>query len=193
LDPARFAGRAEEHAELRSKINEVLAFSGLHVSAAGKLHTVEKASTLTEAQQRASHLRQELLVRKVHPDVLAFCRAELLQDNYFHAVLEATKSVAEKIRQRTGLGMDGAELAEKAFGGAQPLLALTALQTATQQGEQRGFVNLLKGFFGTFRNPTAHAPKISWPIDEADALDLLTLASYLHRRVDAAHRTPWNP
>ena len=33
---------------------------------------------------------------------------------------------------------------------------------------------LLKGMFGTFRNVTAHAPKIAWPIDEQDALDLLT-------------------
>ena len=34
----------------------------------------------------------------MHPDVLAFCRAELLQQNYFHAVLEASKSVADKLR-----------------------------------------------------------------------------------------------
>jgi hypothetical protein len=32
--------------------------------------------------------------------VLAFCRPELLADNYFHAVLEATKSVASAIRLR---------------------------------------------------------------------------------------------
>jgi len=51
-------------------------------------------------------------------------------------------------------------------------------------------VNLLKGMFGTFRNVAAHAPKISWPIKEEDALDLLTLASYLHRRLDDAVRTP---
>ena len=127
----------------------------------------------------------------MHPEVLAFCQAELVHDNYFHAVLEATKSVAEKIRQRTDLVLDGAELVDWAFGGDRPLLALTSLLTETQRSEQRGFVNLLKGFFGTFRNPTAHSPKVVWPIDEADALDLLTLASYLHRRVDAAVRTLW--
>jgi uncharacterized protein (TIGR02391 family) len=193
MDPARFAGRAEEYDNVLVKLNEILAFSGLQLTTAGRLKAVEKASTLSEAQQRASHLRHELLTRKVHPDVLAFCRAELLQDNYFHAVLEATKSVAEKIRKRSESGLDGSELADKAFGGAQPLLALSSLRTETEKVEQRGFVNLLKGFFGTFRNPTAHAAKISWPIVEVDALDLLTLASYLHRRVDGAHRTPWGP
>jgi len=45
---------------------------------------------------------------------------------------------------------------------------------------------LLKGMFGTFRNLTAHAPKITWPIDEADTLDLFSLASYAHRRIDRA-------
>jgi uncharacterized protein (TIGR02391 family) len=52
---------------------------------------------------------------------------------------------------------------------------------------------LTKGMFGRFRNTTAHAPKISWPIGLGDALDLLTLASLLHRRLDAAHVTPAAP
>jgi uncharacterized protein (TIGR02391 family) len=189
LDPARFVGRPGVHSTVCEKVNQLLAFSGLHIEATGKLREVEKAGTLSEAEHRAKRLRENLLARRVHPEVLAFCQAELVHDNYFHAVLEATKSVAEKIRQRTDLVLDGAELVDWAFGGDRPLLALTSLLTETQRSEQRGFVNLLKGFFGTFRNPTAHSPKVVWPIDEADALDLLTLASYLHRRVDAAVRT----
>lgn len=39
----------------------------------------------------------------MHPDVLAFCRAELLQQNYSHAVLEASNSVADKLRTMTGV------------------------------------------------------------------------------------------
>lgn len=38
-------------------------------------------------------------------------------------------------------------------------------------------------------NTTAHVPKISWPFCLERALDLLTLASMLHRRLDAAHVT----
>jgi hypothetical protein len=44
--------------------------------------------------------------------------------------------------------------------------------------------------FGAFRNVTAHAPRITWVITEQDALDLLTIASLLHRRIDAAIATP---
>lgn len=68
-----------------------------------------------------------------------------------------------------------------------PILAFNSLRTDTEKDEQRGLVNLLKGMFSTFRNVTAHAPKVTWPIDEQDALDLLSLASFLHRRIDASN------
>jgi uncharacterized protein (TIGR02391 family) len=48
----------------------------------------------------------------------------------------------------------------------------------------------MKGMFGAFRNVTAHAPKICWNVTEQDALDLLTIASLVHRRLDSAVRTP---
>jgi uncharacterized protein (TIGR02391 family) len=114
--------------------------------------------------------------------------AELLQDNYFHAVLEATKSVASKVRSMTGLNSDGAQLIDDAFGGPDPILKINAFKTDTEKSEQRGFTNLAKGLFGTFRNPTAHAPKIEWNLQEQDALDLFTLASYVLRRIDNSHK-----
>ena len=67
-----------------------------------------------------------------------------------------------------------------------PHLALNSLQTESEQSEQKGFMNLLKGLFGTFRNTTAHAPKIMWSIEEEDALDILSLVSLVHRRLDKA-------
>jgi len=47
-------------------------------------------------------------------------------------------------------------------------------------------MNLLKGLFGSFRNTTAHAPKITWTIEEIDALDILSMVSLVHRRLDKA-------
>jgi len=175
LDPVRFIGNSQGFASFRARLNEALAFSGLHLGEDGRLVQVTPAQTLDEAQQRAGRLRAELTRRQVHPDVLQFCRAELLQENYFHAVFEATKSVAEKIRQRTGLTGDGADLVDKAFAASAPLLAINTLRTETEQSEQKGFGNLVKGMFGTFRNVTAHAPKVTWSIGEQDALDLLSL------------------
>jgi uncharacterized protein (TIGR02391 family) len=126
--------------------------------------------------------------RSVHADVLRFCQPEFLQQNYFHCVLEASKSLAQKIRDRTGLTGDGAKIVEEAFGA--PRLALNSLQTESEKMEQKGFSNLLKGIFGLFRNTTAHAPKIHWAVDRQEAMDALTIISYAHRRLDAAIAVP---
>jgi uncharacterized protein (TIGR02391 family) len=191
LAPVNFTHDAQQHDALRGRINVLLAFSGLQVGADGRLARVTQAATLDEAHQRAGRLRAELERRQVHAEILRFCRPELLQQNYFHAVLEATKSVAARVRQLSGLTGDGGELVQQAFGGKQPPLAINTLATETEQSEQRGFLTMLIGMFGTFRNPTAHGPKIMWPVSEADALDLLSLLSYLHRRLDGVVRTPY--
>jgi uncharacterized protein (TIGR02391 family) len=122
----------------------------------------------------------------VHPDVLRFCRAELVADNYFHAVLEATKSVAVKLRAKSGLTEDGAKLVDAALCGSAPRVAINDLITDSQRSEQSGFANLVKGTFGMFRNPTAHEARVLWAMSKEDAEDLLSLASLIHRRLDAA-------
>ena len=188
FSPVRHTESHKHFEHKRTEINKVLMFVGLEFTEAGQTKQVQRANNLREAALRADRLRHLLRERGVHQDVLTFCREELLVENYFHAVLEATKSVAEKIRRKTGLVRDGSELVDDAFSfkGRVPHLALNSLTSESEQGEQRGFMNLLKGLFGTFRNPTAHAPKITWRIGEQDALDILSLVSLAHRRIDDA-------
>lgn len=186
MNPVGYTGAQNFFEERRGALNEVLAFGGYELGEDGRVARTEPAATLTEAQRRARSLLRKLTERGVHGEVLRFCRAELLEDNYFHAVLEATKGVAERIRGLTGLTSDGEQLVDAAFGGDEPLLAINSLETKTEHSEQKGFANLLRGMFGTFRNPGAHVPRIYWPVTEADALDLLSLASYFHRRLDRA-------
>lgn len=189
MNPALYAKEREYYNFFRKELNVALAFSGLNLRENGKLRRGKKAKTLNEAEKRASDLQSELKSRGVHPDVLKFCRAELLEKNYFHAVFEVTKSVADKIRDKAGLTTDGAPLVDQAFAlgkSGVPILAVNSLETETEQSEQKGFANLLKGLFGTFRNTTAHAPRIHWEMEEQDALDLFSLASLCHRRIDAA-------
>ena len=190
MKPERWLRERHRFEPLRASLNEALAFAGLAVDAAGVLGSAEAASTISEAQRRADDLRADLARRGTHADVLRFCRSELVADDYFHAVLEAMKSVAEKIRAKTGLEEDGAELVDRALGGKPPMLAVNALATETERGEQRGFANLLRGAFGMFRNPTAHAARVTWAMTKEDAEDLLTLASLIHRRLDASHMPP---
>jgi uncharacterized protein (TIGR02391 family) len=164
----------------------VLAFSGFYVREDGVVIHATKETMLTGARARAGRMRAALENRNVHSEVLKYCRAEFIEENYFHAVLEATKGVAERIRDMSGLGSDGAELVNEAFGVKNPILALNPLKTDTETSEQKGFLNLLIGVFGAIRNPLAHAPKIVWPMPEQDALDVLTLISFLHRKLDGA-------
>ena len=186
MQPVRFESPEEFEAH-RVPVSERLLLSGYRVREDGKVARVKAATTLSEAQQRADALRAELARREVHPDVLHFCRVELVQQNYFHAVLEAAKSVAEKLRDMSGLDGDGAGLVDGACSlSSGPIVAFNALSTEWERSEQTGLATLLKGLFGTFRNPTAHAPKVRWATSRAEALDMLTLASMLHRRLDAA-------
>lgn len=189
LEPARYQGESATLEARRDDVNvALLLYDGLEFREDGRFYKTKKASSLPEAQQRANRLRSALERRGVHPDVLRYCSAEFLGENPFHAVLEAAKSVADKIRKKTGLTNDGADLAQKALAGDNPPLRINAWLTESHRSEQRGFSNLLIGMFGTFRNPTAHAPRISWQMSEEDALDLFTLASYAHRRLDGAVR-----
>lgn len=190
MRPERFARSPERYEPMRTNLNRALSFAGLAVDAAGTLSSAERARTLPDAERRARELKDDLTARGVHPDVLRFCRAELVADDYFHAVLEATKSIADKLRTCTGLTDDGAILVDRALGGDSPMLAINDLNSESERGEQRGFANLVKGVFGMFRNPTAHTPRIHWAMNKADAEDLLSLASLIHRRLDASRMPP---
>ena len=188
LRPSRHIHRKEWFKNIRTELNYVLSFEGFELTESGDIRATDKVKTFSEAEERAQNLRKTLLDRKIHSDILTFCKAELLVDNYFHAVFEATKSIAEKIRIKTNLTADGSELVDQAFSykGKIPYLALNNLTTESHESEQKGFMNLLKGVFGTFRNTTAHAPKITWEVNEQDALDTLSMISLIHRKLDKA-------
>lgn len=193
MDPVRYRGQSALFDERRHELNVVLLFAGMQIRDDGRLEPVRAASTLSEAEQRASKLRAELMRRGIAGDVVRFCKPELLDGNYFHAVFEATKSVAEKIRARTGSTLDGHALVEEALSikiGRVPLLAWSPLLTDTDKSEHRGVALMMSGMFAYFRNLPAHVPKIGFrTVTEEEALEILTILSFLHRRIDAAVST----
>ncbi len=184
LIPARFVGRSELFETHRQELNAILAFSGLEYGADGKFHQCTAAQTLDEAEKRVKTIQSKFKGRRIHHEVLKYCRTELLQDNYFHAVFEATKGLAQRIRDKSGVDTDGATLVDRAFSIEHPVLAINTLQTETEKSEHKGFVALLKGCFAAVRNPLlAHEPKILWE-GEDDVADYLSLISLLHRKLD---------
>ena len=190
MNPTNYTEERKVFESRKERINAILSLCGFEVMDTGKVRRVRKAKSLDEASKRANRLRHQLEQRNVHQDVLRFCDSELLQKNYFHAVFEAMKSITAKLRKMTSTTKDGADLVHYAFGmkHSAPYLAINELNSETLRGEQRGFVSLLKGLYGTIRNPIAHEPKVEWEMEEQDALDILTMISLVHRKIDNAKR-----
>lgn len=183
LTPARFVGRSDEFEAHRQALNTILAFAGLEYGPDGRFRQREAVRTLDEAELRVRTIRAKFQGRQLHPEVLKYCRAELLQDNYFHAVFEATKGLAQRIRDLSGVDGDGATLVDRVFSVERPVLAINTLRTETERTEHKGFATLIKGCFLAVRNPLAHEPKILWD-GEDDAADYLSLISLIHRKLD---------
>ncbi len=162
LSLGKFINAEDLYHIVRTACNKVLAFDGLQIGDNGKFRKVEAATTILEAEKRANIITAKLRGRDIHPEILCYSRAELMHENYFHAVSDAAKSIAQRIRDMTGLSLDGASLIDKAFAEGQPLVWINPLRTETDRSEHKGFALLLKGSFAAIRNPTAHEPKILW-------------------------------
>lgn len=146
MDPVRYRTQPELFTLRQDRLNEHLAFVGLRVNDKGEVARGARAQTLDEATRIATSIRDEMLRRKVHPEVLRYCSVEVLKKAHFHACLEATKSIFDRLRMLSGASGDGASLVDAALAlgrSGTPLLAISALQTQTEKDEQNGLANLL--------------------------------------------------
>ncbi len=137
-------GRPDEFEAVRQQLNAVFAFAGLQYGEDGKFRRATAAQTIKEAHQRAKTLQAKFRGRRIHSEVVKYCKPELLQENYFHAVFEASKGLAQRIRELSGADGDGAALVDKVFSIERPMLAINTLQTETERSEHKGFASLLK-------------------------------------------------
>ncbi|MCP3424827.1 TIGR02391 family protein [Rothia sp. AR01] len=189
MDPVRYRSQPELFALRQDRLNEHLAFVGLRVNDEGKVAKGAVAQTLDEAARIATSIRDELHRRKCHPEVLRYCSLEVLKKAHFHACLEASKSIFDRLRSLTGASGDGAVLADDALAlgkSGVPMLAINSLRTQTEKDEQTGLANLVKGLNGLYRNPTAHDPRLNRTINDDELLEVLTIVSMVHRRFDGA-------
>jgi uncharacterized protein (TIGR02391 family) len=184
--PARWVGRPDEFGDLRRRLNQTLAFAGIQVDDRGELRSKPAATSLDDIAHLTERMRDELRRRGGHDEVFRYCTPQLVAEDCFGAVFESVKGLADRVRTITGLDIDGTQLVERVFEGDDPMLVFNPWATPSQKDEQRGLANIMKGIFGAFRNPLAHEPRIHWVIDQADALDLLTTLSLVHRRLDGA-------
>ena len=58
--------------------------------------------------------------------------------------------------------------------------------TETERNEQEGIMHLCIGLMRAIRNPEAHEPELNWSITQEDDLNILSLISFLWRKIDGA-------
>jgi uncharacterized protein (TIGR02391 family) len=111
--------------------------------------------------------------------------AERYLENHMEvAIFEAMKAVNKRVREITGLDLDGSELMNRAFSEQHPLILLADLSTETGRNIQAGYRLLFTGAVRGIRNPDAH--ELFEPLDDEDALEKLGFASMLIRQLDEA-------
>lgn len=187
LDPFRFTENKCLFQDMLRAVNKLLAFEGYRLNDNGKFSKIKKACSISDLDVKVNNLKQELKERNAHEQIFKYCTKELLNEDYFHAVFEACKGVFQRIRDLAEVQEDGYKLVEEVFS-ANPILIINGYQKQSEIDEQKGFCNMLKGLCGMFRNPSAHEVSIYWPIEEQDALEILGLISYCHRRLDKAQK-----
>ena len=192
LNPARYTSvdSRQQYRYLLEETNKILLFAGLLIDQSGRLKEVSQAHTLTEVDQRVNHLKKALYDRAIHSEVQKYCVEDYLRADYYDAVFEAAKGLAERVRQISGLTTDGGALFQTAFSQNKPYIFFNAMKTESERSEFIGLKELLEAIFHLVRNPAAHTPKVNWKTDETKALDILTLISFAHKYLDECHRIP---
>ncbi len=105
--------------------------------------------------------------------------------HYSQAVEEAFKLLCNEVKARApGIAKDGFDLMFHAFNESTPVLKLNAMSNESEVNEQRGYKFILGGVMAGVRNPRAH--QHDYGDDEDTALELLTLANHLMKKIDAA-------
>lgn len=191
LNPSRYNDEAK-YQEEREAVNSKLIFEGIEIGEDGKARKVNKAKTISEAKKRSYKIKRKTGELDIHGYVIKFCEEEWLKDNYFHAILEITKSVAERLRVLSGYNSDGSGLVDECFGLGRenkPMLAFNQLANPNELSEHKGFSSFIKGFFSMYRNPKAHNPKINETVLLNEFTEVILIASVIHRKLDNTFKT----
>jgi uncharacterized protein (TIGR02391 family) len=123
----------------------------------------------------------------IHPEITVEARPRFEGAHYADAVESALKIVAQKVRNRTGITIDGAELMHTAFSPSKPLLIFRDAIPATQKSMQQGYMEMFAGVMMGVRNPKAHGIV---KLDQRRAIHFLFVASLLADKVDEAENAP---
>ena len=119
--------------------------------------------------------------REIMPELWEAIQKKYEAENYTDAILDAIYKITNTIRDKTGLESDGQELVGSAFGGNNPLIKVTKMQTDSDKSTQKGVMEMLKGLYGAVRNPRSHDAMAD---SKEDADSIILFVNYLLKLID---------
>jgi len=179
--PQSFFGQADVHLQMLTSVNEVLSHYTLRVDRSGRV--VVDETVTPQLRSRASPQAVLFDSRQFHPEVRKHARQLFVERRHFHAVFECCKAFDGAVRAMAQSSKHGSELMGAALS-KTGALKLNTLRTETEVNEQEGYMHLCMGLMRAIRNPLSHEPEYDWPMAQEDALDMLSLLSYLFRQLD---------
>lgn len=183
-NPQEYFGRSDYYQQVVEQVNEVLTFYGLEVDRkTGKI--LVKPSVAPSLRSQRSKAEEMFDTRNFHPEVCKHGRLLFVERRHFHAVFECCKAFDKYVREKSKIDKSGTELMGAALS-LKGTLKLNTLRTESERNEQEGVMHLCMGLMRAIRNPESHEPELDWPITEEDALNILSLISFLWRKIDTA-------
>jgi uncharacterized protein (TIGR02391 family) len=165
---------------VRRRLIALLGQQGWHIQD-GRLvigeRTYDSAGALTP-------LGRDVRLAALHPEVRAVAERYVESNSIEVGIFEAFKAINNRVRELTGLDLDGVQLMNKAFSDARPVILLADLSSQTGRNIQAGFRFLFTGAVQGLRNPDAHEQ--FRPLDPEEGFEALAFASMLMRRLDGA-------
>lgn len=152
-------------------------------SIVGRLDLIEAPETPTGADR----VLQAYEGLDLHPDI-ADAASQLYRDGHFaNAIEDAVKALNARVRLRSGVELDGAELMQRVFAPKSPVLRFNDLADDSDRNEQMGFMMMFSGAVAGLRNPRAH----KLIKDDAErALEFIAFVSLLAKLLDGAKKGP---
>lgn len=150
---------------------------------------IEKGVVVVGERQAAedavlSPLSRDARIAALHASIRQVADRYLESGHMEVAIFEAFKVVNNRVREMSGLDLDGYQLMNKALRDDEPPIRLANLSTETGRDIQSGFRFIFAGAVRGIRNPDAH--ELFEPLNEEEAFEELGLASMLLRRLDDA-------
>jgi uncharacterized protein (TIGR02391 family) len=169
--------------DVRRRIVVLLAQQGWHV-VDGHLVVGER---VTAEPGSVTPLGRDARFAALHPAIREVT-ARFIEEHLDVAIFEAFKAVNNRVKEISGLDLDGSALMDETMGSARTHIWFSDPATKTGKDVQQGYYFTFKGATLGIRNPDAHEQ--FRPLDEEEGFEKLAFASMLMRRLDEAKIGP---